>query len=222
MRNKVISKVFAKPTILQGSENSLTRQMLYPMCLGVLAAGILLLPNRGDAQDATDRDDAYTSMNPTTAFIPMPNPGIVSPAPSGTTGWGDAVHNEGVRLYKKGQYAKAAIAYKRACDRFAKACTNLGFMYNRGQGLKINHSLAAEYYRRGCHAGDGLGCTNLGVMYWNRDLPKDDNQAAELFERAVATTTVERAGILAICLRTGTASRRTKAAQPSNTSWRTT
>jgi hypothetical protein len=97
--------------------------------------------------------------------------------------WMDTIYNEGVALYKKGQFAQAASAYKRACDSFANACTNLGFMYNNAQGVKLSHSLAAEYYRRGCENGNGLGCTNLGIMYWRAVLQKDDKLAAEMFER---------------------------------------
>lgn len=97
--------------------------------------------------------------------------------------WMDTIYNEGVALYKKGQFAQAASAYKRACVDFAKACTNLGFMYNNALGVKLNHSIAAEYYRRGCDNGNGLGCTNLGIMYWKAVLQKDDKLAAEMFER---------------------------------------
>jgi hypothetical protein len=98
--------------------------------------------------------------------------------------WEDTVYNEAFSLYKKGQYAQAASVYKRACDGFARACTNLGFMYNKGQGVKMSHSLAAEYYKRGCENGNALGCTNLGIMYWKGDLPRNDKHVVVLFERS--------------------------------------
>jgi TPR repeat protein len=119
------------------------------------------------------------------SFLSRPNAAI-GPAleRSGKYVWGDTVYNEAFRLYNKGEYTQAALVYKKACDRFAKACTNLGFMYNKGQGVTMSHSLAAEYYKRGCDDGNALGCTNLGIMYWKDDPPKNDSHAVELFERA--------------------------------------
>jgi TPR repeat protein len=116
-------------------------------------------------------------------FLSTSNLTILPSEQGGNKAWKDAVYNEAVRHYKKGQFLEAASAYKRACNGFAKACTNLGFMYIQGQGVKMNYSHAAEYYKRGCDNGDPLGCTNLGIMYWKDELPKDDRHAVELFER---------------------------------------
>jgi hypothetical protein len=98
---------------------------------------------------------------------------------------GDEDYNHAARLFEKGLYSEAAVAYKLACDKLnAKACTDLGVMYRRGQGIKKNYPRAAELSLRGCHGGNALGCTNLGLMYWNNYLPKDDKRAAELFQQA--------------------------------------
>src|SRR5678815_4251170 len=35
-----------------------------------------------------------------------------------------------------------------------------------------------------CIRDSPLGCTNLGIMYWKNELPKDDKHAVKLFERA--------------------------------------
>jgi TPR repeat protein len=119
------------------------------------------------------------------SFLSRPNAAIGPPLEqSGKDVWGDTVYNEAFRLYNKGEYTQAASVYKKACDRYARACTNLGFMHNKGQGVTMSHSLAAEYYQRGCDDGNALGCTNLGIMYWKDDLPKNDRHAVELFERA--------------------------------------
>jgi TPR repeat protein len=116
------------------------------------------------------------------SFLSKLNAGIGPAEQARNTVWEDAVYNEAVRLYKKGQYAQAASIYKRACKDFAMACTNLGFMHLKGQGVELSRSLAAEYYKRGCDEGDAVGCTNLGVIYWNGS-PRNDSHAVELFER---------------------------------------
>jgi len=88
-------------------------------------------------------------------------------------------------LYSRHKYTEAAVAFNAACNRSnARACTNLGFMYSAGVGVKGNYKLAAELYRRGCEGGNSVGCSNLGVMYWRGKLPKDDERAVELFEKA--------------------------------------
>ena len=148
-----------------------------------LAGLMVILPTFCISSLPQDNDAHLGYAGAESAFISMPNPGIVSPTARGMSGWDDTTYNEGVRFYKNGQYGEAATAYKKACDRFAKACTNLGFMYNRGQGVEMSSLLAAEYYLRGCEHGNALGCTNLGVLYWNRNLPKNDKEAVEFFER---------------------------------------
>src|SRR5579871_4567556 len=97
---------------------------------------------------AQDGSDTYLSeLGLDGFFLAAPNSELVVGDKSGKYVWADTIYNEGVALYKKGQFAQAASAYKRACGGFAKACTNLGFMYNNALGVKLNHSIAAEYYR---------------------------------------------------------------------------
>jgi Sel1 repeat len=99
-------------------------------------------------------------------------------------GPGEQDYNRAARLFEKGLYSEAAAAYKLACDKLdAKACTDLGVMYRRGQGIRKNYPRAAELALRGCKGGNALGCGNLGFMYWNNFMPKDDKRAAELFQQ---------------------------------------
>jgi TPR repeat protein len=98
---------------------------------------------------------------------------------------GDKNYARAVSLYRAGEYVKAAVAYERACsESFAAACTDLGFMYRHGQGVRRNYVCAAKLYRRGCDGGNALGCANLGLNYWNGVFPKDDDRAKELFRQA--------------------------------------
>ena len=99
-------------------------------------------------------------------------------------GPGEQDYNRAARLFEKGLYSEAAAAYKLACDKLdAKACTDLGVMYRRGQGVRKSYPRAAELALRGCEGGNALGCSNLGFMYWNNFMPKDDKHAAELFQQ---------------------------------------
>ena len=98
---------------------------------------------------------------------------------------GEDSYSNAAHLYQRGQYQEAANAYQIACDKFnAKACTDLGVMYRRGQGVRRDYPRATKFTLRGCDGGNAQGCTNLGLMYWNNVLPKDDQRAGELFARA--------------------------------------
>jgi len=130
-----------------------------------------------DNQSAADGPESDGS------FLSRLNAGIGPGERTGRDVWEDAVYNQAVALYKQGRYAQAASMYGRACNRFAKACTNLGFMYAKGQGVKMSHSLAVEYYKRGCDNENALGCTNLGLEYLVHDPPRNDNHAVQLFEQ---------------------------------------
>lgn len=93
-------------------------------------------------------------------------------------------YSRAARLYLNGLYAEASVIFEMACNNLnAKACTDLGVMYRWGQGVKRNYPRAAALDLQGCDGGNGLGCTNLGLMHWNNVLPKDDERSTELFER---------------------------------------
>jgi len=58
---------------------------------------------------------------------------------------------------------------KRACDLGkADGCSNLGYMYEYGKGVKQSYYKALEQYKKACNMesiGNAFGCYNLGYMY---------------------------------------------------------
>lgn len=65
----------------------------------------------------------------------------------------------GIEAYEKGDYQKAAELYKKACDGgAASGCYNLGFLYQKGQGVGQNFSTAKQYYGKACDLGLQFGC----------------------------------------------------------------
>ena len=98
------------------------------------------------------------------------------------------LYNRALVLYRKGQYPKAAPLYRKACDGGnGSACTNLGYMYERGLGVDKDERSAATLYRRGCDANDAQGCTNLALLYFQgRGVESDQHRAAELDQRGCA------------------------------------
>ncbi len=64
-------------------------------------------------------------------------------------------------------------------------CSDLGFTYDRGQGVTKSFTRAAELYRLACDKGEMYGCMNLGNRY--RDgtgVPQSHKNAVVLFRKA--------------------------------------
>lgn len=82
-----------------------------------------------------------------------------------------------------GDLPLAAAYYRQGCHLGdARACTNLGVMFENGQGVYRDDVKAAELYGRGCGGDDTLGCTYLGFMYQGgRGVLKSPVKAFELF-----------------------------------------
>lgn len=63
-------------------------------------------------------------------------------------------------------------------------CTNLGYMYENGYGVRKGNKLAADYYRRGCDGGNGRGCGSLGwIVYHGRGTIPDPTRGKKLLEQ---------------------------------------
>lgn len=81
---------------------------------------------------------------------------------------------------------KAAVrVFRASCEGGDNgACTFLGIMNARGDGVPSNDGRAVELYRRSCDGGDALGCTSLGYMYaTGRGLPEDQARAARYYQQ---------------------------------------
>ena len=62
--------------------------------------------------------------------------------------------------------SKANSYYEKACNlNNATGCSNLGFLYSQGKGVRQEHSKANSYFEKACNLNYGGGCTNLGVSY---------------------------------------------------------
>lgn len=73
-----------------------------------------------------------------------------------------------------------------SCDRGNYvACTELGLLYLRGQGVAKDVARALGLFESGCDGGNGLACHNLAVMLnTGRGVKRDSARAARVYERA--------------------------------------
>lgn len=90
-----------------------------------------------------------------------------------------------IHEFQKKEHAKATEYYVKACDSDdAKACSNAGYMFNKGRGVPENPARGRELYVKGCDLGDARGCTDLGLMYeTGRGTTADAALAAKLYKR---------------------------------------
>ncbi|GAA9035236.1 hypothetical protein HpHA134_02120 [Helicobacter pylori] len=92
----------------------------------------------------------------------------------------------GIKSYEKQDFSKAKGYFEKACDlNNGGGCSNLGVLYQNGQGVEKDLIKAAYLYSRACELKEGDGCGALGGLYYNGDGVKQDfKKAAALFEKA--------------------------------------
>ncbi len=102
-------------------------------------------------------------------------------------------------------YSLAAVYYRQGCDLGdARACTNLGVMFENGQGVYRDDVKAAELYTKGCESDDSFGCTYLGFMYHSgRGVPKSPVKAYEMLRLGCADSRSDACTHLGILYETG-------------------
>src|SRR6266581_4344869 len=97
-----------------------------------------------------------------------------------------AVWRQGHPLAVVVTLADARQLYEHGCEAGSpQACTDLGDLYGRGDGVPRDQARAAALYQRACDGGSPWGCGNLGkANAHGMSLPKDEARAAVLYKQA--------------------------------------
>ncbi len=97
----------------------------------------------------------------------------------GLTAPGWAGYGEGFAAYQRGDYATALREWRPLAEQGnANAQTNLGFMYDKGQGVPQDYAEAVKWYRKAAEQGNASAQNNLGFMYGTgKGVPQDYMQA---------------------------------------------
>lgn len=92
----------------------------------------------------------------------------------------------GAEAYKNDNYAKAFELYKKACDvGNLNACTELGFLFEKGIGCRQDHFKAAALFKKSCDGGDFLACYNLAINYQSGlGVVQDYSEAHALYKKS--------------------------------------
>ena len=99
-----------------------------------------------------------------------------------TTGFCEDLFELGLEAYNKGEFDKAAKQWQKACDdNVARACHNLGFLYEDAQGVEQDYNKATELYKKACDGDIAEACHNLGVLYALGKGTKQDYSSAKRY-----------------------------------------
>ncbi len=72
----------------------------------------------------------------------------------------------GIKAYQRGDYATALRIFRQLADQgHAKAQFNLGYMYNKGQGVPQDYAVAVRWFRKAADQGDAWAQVKLGLVY---------------------------------------------------------
>ncbi len=95
-------------------------------------------------------------------------------------------YEDGQAAYDRGDYAAALqLRLPLAEQGDPRAQTDIGAMYEKGQGVVQDYATAVTWYRKAAEQGDARAETNLGDMYERGfGVEKDEAQAFALFSKA--------------------------------------
>jgi TPR repeat protein len=89
-----------------------------------------------------------------------------------------------------------------ACDaNDGTGCTNLGMLYDRGEGVAKDQSRAVALFQKACDLGSAAGCNNLGASYAHA---KDYVRAVALYRQACDAGEGRGCANLGACYQAGT------------------
>jgi TPR repeat protein len=88
---------------------------------------------------------------------------------------------DGFRAYQGGNYATALRLWRPLAEQGgASAQSNLGVMYERGEGVPQDYAEAVKWYRLAAEQGNALAQFNLGIMYRRgQGVPQDYAEAVK-------------------------------------------
>lgn len=114
---------------------------------------------------------------------------MLTPAVSAAQSFG-----EGDAAYKRGDYVQALKEWRPlAEDGFDLAQFNLGYMYERGEGVPQDYSEAFQWYRRAAEQGDAGAQFNVALMYGKGEGVPQDYVMSHMWANIAGAKGVEKA-----------------------------
>ena len=92
----------------------------------------------------------------------------------------------GDKDYEKGNYTKAIEWYRKAAEQgYARAQSDLGWMYQNGYGISQDYTEAVKWYQKAAEQGYAQAQNKLGnTYYWGIGVTKDYAEAVKWYRKA--------------------------------------
>lgn len=92
----------------------------------------------------------------------------------------------GDKEYREGNYEKAMLIYKKACDiDNGKGCNHVATMYIKANGVEQDPKKAISFITKACDLKEAKACYDLAYFYYRGlYVDKDKTKAISLFDRA--------------------------------------
>ena len=97
-----------------------------------------------------------------------------------------AEYNDAVAAYERGDYVTAAEQFRSLAEKGSvKAQFNLGFMYNKGEGVIQNDEEALKWFSKAAEQGSIMAQYRLGEMYFRGEgVSQNYTEAVKWFHKA--------------------------------------
>ena len=98
----------------------------------------------------------------------------------------EQIYTEAREHYEEKNYKKAFDLYlEAAANGYVPAQSQLGYMYNMGEGVPQDKTKAIEWYTKAAEQGDAIAQNNLAYMYYiGQGVSQNKTKAFELFTKA--------------------------------------
>ena len=96
-------------------------------------------------------------------------------------------YEDGEAAYERKDYATALTKWRRAAQQGdAQAQSNLGVMYQYGQGVEQDYKEAVRWYKLAAQQGNAYAQSNIGALYSDgQGLEQDYKEAVRWYQLAV-------------------------------------
>ena len=165
------------------------------------------------AEPGPAQDGSSNSSNPKPSTSQMATAAMAVESKAAQGGAGQPIQEQSIAdvesqafaLFSQKRYSEARPLFRKACDGGDMGgCSNLGILYQNGQGGARDYAQARIAYRKACDGGTMAGCIGVGALYDNGlGVTKDPVQASTLYQKACDGGTMDGCFDLGIDYQTG-------------------
>ena len=117
----------------------------------------------------------------------------------------EKLYQKGLSFYNKKDYSEAVKWYRKAAEQGrTDAQFNLGYCYDKGQGVSQDYTEAVKWYRKAAEQGNASAQCNLGYCYqFGQGVSQDYSEAVKWYRKAAEQGSASAQYNLGLCYQYG-------------------